>query len=102
MLAQKLTDDLNGLREWIRVLEQRLEKPVAVADTSEEEYVKKKREYQVGVGTVLPLFPLPPPLPTTCWLQTVLASWFLVCWALPPGGHFRDGIFFYGLVAIFN
>ena len=45
--SRKLGDDLRELREWIRDVEQKLNRPVSVMDTTSKEYNKKRKEYLV-------------------------------------------------------
>ena len=43
--AKRLGDDLSELREWIKELEKKANRPVSVLDTSEKEFKKKRKEY---------------------------------------------------------
>jgi len=53
LLARRLTQDLTTLRDWMKGLERRLSRPVAMRDTSEKEYKKKRKEYLVSDGGCL-------------------------------------------------
>ena len=48
MNSKAIGEELKELREWMRDPEGRLGRPVSVHDTSEKEYKKKRKEYQVG------------------------------------------------------
>lgn len=46
--SKAIGDELRELREWMREPEGRLGRPVQVHDTSDKEYKKKRKEYQVS------------------------------------------------------
>ena len=56
--SKAIGEELKELREWMRDPEGRLGRPVSVHDTSEKEFKKKRKEYQVSqmlsVGFVQP------------------------------------------------
>ena len=51
--CRKLTADLSGIKEWMREMETRLSQNIYVPNTTEKEYKKKVKEYQVGVRSYL-------------------------------------------------
>ena len=46
--SKAIAEELKELREWMRDPEGLLSRPVSVHDTSDKEYKKKRKEYQVS------------------------------------------------------
>lgn len=46
--ARKILQDLSALRSWIREVEIKLNRPIHLSNTEENEYQKKLKEYQVS------------------------------------------------------